>query len=326
LTDNSGYILRYLFHKKGIKKNLYELCKDFIESCHGSVDIYLYADNYYGSFELANYLNSKNIKFVCTIRTNKNKWLFKYLHKNLKKTKCGKYSCFINKSKKTIIIAWKDNGKKPVNFITNMKLSHFVNVLRKYKGNFNFINKKGNVTKKTVPAVLPFYNKGMGGVDFIGQLLSAPLKSNLRNFSWKRLNFLVQIKFIIINSFIIYRSHHPLTTYENYLNLLKTGCLNYFKEGEELKKKISRENKLKSKRKCYNKNKNKYNLTKRTKREEIEKKKLIKKENENKIQKQKKFAQETQLLKKGNFLFFIKNYLYSFNRQYSKSKQHFKFN
>jgi hypothetical protein len=132
-----------VFHKKGVKLKLFELCKDFVESSNGE-NLFLYADNYYGSFELADYLNSKNIKFVCTIRTNKNKWLFNYLHTNLKKTKIGKYSCFINKNKKIILISWIDNGKKPgiifilklVNFITNMKLNHFVNVLRKFKSNY----------------------------------------------------------------------------------------------------------------------------------------------------------------------------------------------
>jgi hypothetical protein len=113
----------------------------------------------------------------------------------------------------------------------------------------------------------------MGGVDHIGQLLSAPLKTNLRNFSWKRLNFLVQIRFIIINAYIIYKSYHNIT-YEQFLNKLKDELLKKYTDYLINKKNESKEKNKLSKKNCYEKNKKLYNLNRRIKyHKEVELKK-----------------------------------------------------
>ena len=64
----------------------------------------------------------------------------------------------------------------------------------------------------------------MGFTDSFGQFLSAPLKINFRNRSWKRLVFLTILNMILINSWILFQGLNMKTIeYKLFLRLICEG-------------------------------------------------------------------------------------------------------
>lgn len=153
MVDASGYLLRFKMRKSGLHVNLFNLCKDFIDTLLPFIpgSYIIYSDNYYGSLDLAEYCNMIGFGFIFTMRDSKPSWFWNHVHSNLEDTPFGKWTMM--KSKNGIhVTSWEDKGKKPTNFISNLSCKPFVETERK---------SKGTRKKTSIPEVSILYNQGI---------------------------------------------------------------------------------------------------------------------------------------------------------------------
>ena len=157
----------------------------------------LYADNYYASEFLSDDLAKNGFGFTFTARSNRSSSLFSLgNHKKL----CGyngieKLAC---QAKETAVgefvvaLSFKDKGKSPTNFYSNIHANHVVNKKRKHNG---------SLVEDKLPIVAVDYSESMGNVDSYDSHM-VRCKPKHRNMSWRRTAILAQLKTCVVNTWI----------------------------------------------------------------------------------------------------------------------------
>ncbi|KAJ8910560.1 hypothetical protein NQ315_008945 [Exocentrus adspersus] len=168
-----------------------QLCDRITEKGHG-----LFFDNYFSTYHLLQYLQSKDIFAVGTIRINR------FLHpvlptdKNLKSL--GRGSSEVSVSKDGIVITkWFDN--KPVLVASNFVGIGTKDVCKRWdKASKNYI-------EVPRPESIKYYNNNMGGVDKVDFLLSI-YRSYVRSKKWTIRMITHAVDIALVNSWLEYRS------------------------------------------------------------------------------------------------------------------------
>lgn len=192
-TDSSGIIERFC---------------DFLSS-----DDVMFADNYYGSYNLAATLNEQGKvsaffdfmpkfathslnysfyqKYTFTVRENRPTWLFKNgLFSFLEKKDDSQFRY----SPDGVILALSKWDKKKVSFLTNCFNSEISEPMVK------------GLKKKSKEMLVHMYNVGMGGVDLAdAHLHQVPLFPHRRN-KWTRCHFFTVLGFLIDNTWICWKA------------------------------------------------------------------------------------------------------------------------
>ena len=199
---------------------------------------------------MANYLISKNWDLTLGIRANRTETscLIVSLKENILPTVAGPFNVKSNIDKTLAIGAWKDKGYRVKFFIYIFTLSNFDRW-------FYFIssthcnslilserNKDGKNTKEYLVEAAHYYTKvGMGAVDRFNQMLKSHDWKH-RNKSWRACHFQTLLRFIFVNSWVIYKFRNEgKVKYRTFLKLLQGELIAKFHEGESLKKKASKE-------------------------------------------------------------------------------------
>lgn len=165
MNDKTGFFLDYWFYQGKNGKTI-DIVSNFVSKLEKSSHNYtVYTDSYYGSIELAQYLNERNFYFVISCGKNRPTFLFaECLHKELEKGNC---SSSVNPKEEMFALSFKD--KKIFNVISNYGDPLATTTSRK---------------KKIIPEVVDDYNNNMHGVDKGDRYVNMFMPS-FRNRSWK---------------------------------------------------------------------------------------------------------------------------------------------
>lgn len=157
---------------------------------------HIFADRYYTTHNLVEYLTSKKIYYTGTLMTNRKG--FPKEMETFKKLK-HKESKFYRSEKGILLCAWKDKkARKPVVIVSTYAV----------KSESEVTNKSGKVTTK--PDIIHDYNFSMNGCDRSDQMLSYYNNFNRRTVKWWKRLFMWCIEITQVNAFIL----HCLTRYE----------------------------------------------------------------------------------------------------------------
>lgn len=185
LCDSSKYLYHFwLYQGKKIDQppnSVKNIIKTFIHNIPDIEGRRILADNYYGSLDIAKYLNKKKIQFIFTCRTNRPSFLWKDLQENLKK------GAWVYSSKDNIIVCSFFDSQK-VNFLSNCI------------GVEPFIGKKNKIK----PEICMVYNKQMGAVDRFNSHLNRYLYSH-RKSKWTKCSLFSIFQMVLVNSWIIFK-------------------------------------------------------------------------------------------------------------------------
>jgi hypothetical protein len=167
-------------------------------------------DNWFNSPKLQEFLAAKKTFCLGTVRANR-KDMPKITKKKLPK---GSVESYV--SNELLYEKWSD--RRQVN-ILNSFLPH--------KMEFVTNNNPNNSRQK--PASVVLYNKTMGGVDYIDQILS-PYKADRKTKRWYKKFFFHLIDLAVYNSFVLYKNLNPTTArkrvvYRDFLQALITEIL-----------------------------------------------------------------------------------------------------
>jgi len=177
------------------------LLKDVISKDIKGLTIFM--DNYYGQFKLGVKLNELGFNFIFTMRKNRLKELWSYVHGMMKseRTAAGKCITFNSAYNENFsITSWDDNGSNPTNFFTNMRSEIGDNLVKVDYG-------KEKQKEKIEPSVAAVYTKqGMHVVDTYNQHMSVNKKNvDIKSYSLRRLRFFTMIKILLINSWVYFK-------------------------------------------------------------------------------------------------------------------------
>ncbi|KAJ3640471.1 hypothetical protein Zmor_003765 [Zophobas morio] len=169
-----------------------QLAERINENYHG-----LYFDNYFSSYHLFQYLNSKGVMAIGTIRANR--FCKPKLVEDKEMKKKGRGACDVSVSKDGVVITkWFDN--KPI-----MVASNFIAVGN--KDNCQRWDKKNKMYIEIPrPEAIALYNGNMGGVDKVDFLLSI-YRSYRRSRKWTVRMISHAVDLALVNSWLEYRQH-----------------------------------------------------------------------------------------------------------------------
>jgi hypothetical protein len=161
-----------------VKEKTRHLCNTALDTLPKDMGHYaVYADNYYGSVDLARDTNNRGFGFTFNCKSNRPTWLFgDGINKEMTERDgiVGKIGCWVHNNENMAVVSWSD--KKTVNFITNQYTTEAVVVQRRQSG-------QEDKTNKTIPKVAQDYTaKGMGHVDSFDAALSR--FHHFKNTSW----------------------------------------------------------------------------------------------------------------------------------------------
>jgi hypothetical protein len=161
---------------------------------------YLYADNYYGSLEIAEEAAARKFCFTFGCRSKRPAKLFKNGIDNYLEEFQGleKFGAMLNAEGTIAAVTWED--KNMTRFLSNIYSNSVVTSTQRVKG---------KMQKKRMPKLAYDYTvKGMGHVDqFNAKLIVEP---HHRNFSWRRTHFLTILRIVLVNTWIYWRSINRL--------------------------------------------------------------------------------------------------------------------
>jgi hypothetical protein len=147
-------------------------------------------DNFFTSVKLLNYLHSKGIAAVGTVRTNK-----KGLPEILKNGVALRKGEFQYKTKGPIVaVRWMDN--KVVNFLSSVNTHMNTTVVSRK-------NKQGKKEDVSCPILVAEYNRIMGGVDRFDQLRER-YEVGRRSVKWWHRIMYFFIDIAVVNSFLLF--------------------------------------------------------------------------------------------------------------------------
>ena len=157
---------------------------------------HIFADRYYTTHNLVEYLISKKTYYTGTLMANRKGFPQEMASfKNLK----HKESKFYRSEKGILLCAWKDKkARKPVIAVSTYAV----------KSESEVTNKSGKVTTK--PDIIHDYNFSMNGCDRSDQMLSYYNNFNRRTVKWWKRLFIWCLEVTQVNAFIL----HCLTRYE----------------------------------------------------------------------------------------------------------------
>lgn len=178
MCDILGFFFDYFFYE-GQNGNTFGIVKNFVDKLPSKSYYTIYTDSYYGSYELAQYLNDSHY-FILSCSKNRPTWLFQeFLHDDLTK---GDFRWSVNSDEQMFALSFKD--RKVFNVLSNF-------------GNPSNLaeTKKGS----TVPEVVREYNFHMKGVDHGDRFINIYMP-RFRNRSWKFASLLGIFYITISNS------------------------------------------------------------------------------------------------------------------------------
>lgn len=229
-VDNSHYcfwiqMYQHMNKEQKEKDITFHICKNVVDILPTQLGQYtLYGDNYYGSLKVANYCNSKNIKFTFGCRQNRPTYLFNdgLLQHLGPVSTIEKVAFAVNKEKNLLAMAWKD--KTMVFFITNKFGTNIDFVMRK-------IPKEKEKKLKEIPMIVKDYTEvGMRQVDSFNQNIKY-VHPKHKNYTWRRTHFLTLLKTTIVNSWIIYKWKNKLDlSQEDFLLILRNELVSNYLE------------------------------------------------------------------------------------------------
>jgi hypothetical protein len=156
---------------------------------------YLYADNYYGSLEIAEEAASRNFRFTFGCRANRPSNLFAN-GLDLDLNKFGEledFNIWVKGDQSMVAMTWKD--KNLVRFLSNMASTEIVDTKQKFKG---------KLEQKFIPKIACDYTvKGMGHVDQYNAKLK--IEAFHRNVSWRRTHFMSVLRIVLVNCYIYWK-------------------------------------------------------------------------------------------------------------------------
>lgn len=214
LTEPNGLIHRFLIYAGSrdpdvsgqghTAKVVHKLVNDFKGSGHS-----LYMDRYYNSVPLARELKDQKVLLSGTLRSDR-----KETPREIVTAKLKKGEMVQRWSPEGISVCkWKD--KREVLMISSEHSGEMINTSNR---------RNENITK---PEVVVYYNKNMGGVDRVDQLLSY-YSSDHRSLKWyKKLSFHI-MEMMMLNSYFLYRSFSNVTKrvdlYHFRIQIISTLC------------------------------------------------------------------------------------------------------
>ena len=238
LVDKSGYLLWFKLHRS--KKTLliceeeednvtFNLCKQAIDHLlvkNPSGSFHLFVDNYYGSLKLAEYVLSKNWNLTFALRANRTETssLLASIKKSITHTDTGPFNVVVNKAKTLAVGAWKDKGW--FYFISSTHSNSIIMASR---------NKNGERLIEPVVEAAHYYTKvGMGAVDRLNQVLRSH-DWHHKNMSWRGCHFQTIFRFILVNSWVIWKYYNGKVEYGIFVKMLRDEFIAQYEEGILLK-------------------------------------------------------------------------------------------
>ena len=230
--DESGYACEFEIYsgkKEVVEKNLGEnVVKRLTEHLHGKHHR-VFMDNYFTTYELFRYLETKQIYACGTVMLNR-KNLPHHLLSLDKELKRGNYDWAVS-SDNLICLKWKD--KRCVTILSSLPDAvDRIEIQRKEKD-----GKKVNVN---CPKAISTYNANMGFVDKFDQLISL-YEIDRKSKKWWHRIFFHFVDAAVINSYILHKmltGNEIKTAKEFRLNLIYSLCAMKESETTTLKKRL----------------------------------------------------------------------------------------
>jgi len=140
------------------------------------------------------------------------------MHNNMTQTVDDRKIVQAERDDGMVAISWKDKGKKPTNFLTNMYTA----------------------------AALIYTEMGMGCVDTFNHLLVGCTPKR-RNFSWKRAAFMSLLSFTLVNIWVVYSQSTTDKVLEqpDFLDVFKYQFIQVYQNKKEEMKIINKKEKYK---------------------------------------------------------------------------------
>ena len=226
-VDGHHYCFWFKLYRKEEEKEkgkiTFNLCKEMVECLPKDMGSYIiYGDNYYGSMDIAEWLQQNGFKFTFMCRLTRPSYLFKdLLAKNLKNMgEIKQMAVAVNDEKNIAALGWKD--KNYVWLLSNQYGSEIGSAMRRQ-------HKETEKSNQFVPVKSQDYTENrMRHVDtFNSNMVRAD--PTHKNFLWRRTHFLTMLKISLVNMWIIY-------CWIKKKNFIQRQVLESFKE--ELKKKF----------------------------------------------------------------------------------------
>ena len=189
-----------------------ELLKGYMGKKHKVV-----VDNWFNSPKLQEYLAARKTFYLGTVRPNR-----KDMPKMTNKLPKGAVESYV--SNELLYEKWSD--RRQVNM-----LNSFMPRKMEYVPSFNPNNNREN------PTSVVRYNKTMGGVDYIDQILS-PYKAERKTIRWYKKFFFHLLDLSVYNSFVLFKNLNPSKRVV-YLDFLEALITEIFVENK-VKRKIGR--------------------------------------------------------------------------------------
>lgn len=150
---------------------------------------HIYADRYYTTYNLVNYLSARNTYYTGTLMSNRKGFPKEIMNLNIKHME----SEYHRSDNGILLCAWKDKkARKPVIAVSTFAIKNETEVQ----------NKRGKSIVK--PEIINDYNNSMNGCDRMDQMLSYYNIFNRRTVKWWKRLFIWCIEVTQINAFILY--------------------------------------------------------------------------------------------------------------------------
>lgn len=188
----------------------------------------IYFDNFYSSIPLLYYLHTQGIYALGTIQRNRlGKTCKLPVVKEFMKDSVprGSYEELVAdyEGVDISVTCWKDN--KPVTLVSTYVGSQPAETVSR------FDKKQKKKVSVACPKIVKDYNAHMGGVDLMDSFLGR-YKIRIKSRKWYIRLFYHMIDMAIINSWVLYKKHHPNMTLGDYRSDLADTLCNYKKNTE----------------------------------------------------------------------------------------------
>ena len=225
-VDSRGFCIWYKPYRtlpasEKEEKVTFKILKDVMDILpSNSGTYYLYADNYYGSLEIAEEAVRRQLRFTIGCRSNRPSDLFANgLDTDLQPYgDLQNFNFWVKEDHSMVAMSWRD--KNLTRFLSNIASTEIIDTKQK---------SKGELQAKLIPKIVNDYTtKGMGHVDQFNAKLV--LEAKHKNFSWRRAHFLTSLRIVLVNCYIYWKELARKNTdlSQNYFVSLFVKSLEHF--------------------------------------------------------------------------------------------------
>ena len=157
---------------------------------------HVFADRYYTTKKLVDFLNTKSTHYTGTVQTNRVGFPKVIRNKTLK-LQHRESKVYRNKNRDLLTVAWRDKKAKNYCVVTSTKLSGKPTEVRRRRETLQ------------MPSLIHSYNNSMNGCDRLDQCVSYYAQFTRKTIKWWKRVFLWSLEVAQVNSFILYNLSHP---------------------------------------------------------------------------------------------------------------------